>query len=55
MIDTIREHLGEQASLLDYECTGISKDQLHLPGPDFVDRVVAPSDRFIGFLLLVGR
>ena len=31
--------------MLDYECTGIAKDQLHLPGPDFVDRVLAVSDR----------
>ena len=47
MIDSIRELLGDKASLLDYQCSGISKDQLHLPGPDFVDRVVAPSDRSI--------
>ena len=45
MIDAIQKHLGNQASLLDYTCTGISKDQLHLPGPDFVDRVVAQTDR----------
>jgi class I fructose-bisphosphate aldolase len=45
MIDRIRELLGDQASLLDYQCTGISNDQLHLPGPDFVDRVVAGTDR----------
>ena len=45
MIDTIKQQLGEQASLLDYQCTGISSDQLHLPGPDFVDRVVASTDR----------
>ena len=45
MIDTIRQQLGEQASLLDYQCTGISSDQLHLPGPDFVGRVVASTDR----------
>jgi len=45
MIDTIQKHLGDKASLLKYKCTGISKDQLHLPGPDFVDRVVALSDR----------
>ena len=31
--------------LLDYECTGISRDMLHLPGPDFVDRVVSNTDR----------
>ncbi len=45
MIDTIRKQLGEKAALLDYQCTGIDADQLHLPGPDFVDRVVAVSDR----------
>jgi len=45
MIDTIKKHLGDKASLLDYQCTGISKDQLHLPGPDFIDRVVAHTDR----------
>ena len=45
MIDTIRELLGEHAGLLDYQCQGIAKEALHLPGPDFVDRVVAASDR----------
>jgi class I fructose-bisphosphate aldolase len=45
MIDRIRELLGDQAPLLDYRCTGVTKDQLHLPGPDFVDRVVAGTDR----------
>jgi len=38
--------LGADASqLLSYTATGFSKDKLHLPGPDFVDRVVAASDR----------
>jgi class I fructose-bisphosphate aldolase len=38
--------LGEEArSLLGHVCKGIPKEALHLPGPDFVDRVVAPSDR----------
>ena len=45
MIDTIREILDDKESLLDYQCTGVSADQLHLPGPDFVDRVVSVSDR----------
>ncbi len=45
MIDRIQQILGDKKSLLDYECTGIAKDQLHLPGPDFVDRVVADTDR----------
>ncbi|MGD8937034.1 MAG: class I fructose-bisphosphate aldolase [Thiogranum sp.] len=38
--------LGDAAgSLLDHVCRGIPRDMLHLPGPDFVDRVVAHSDR----------
>ncbi len=45
MIEKIRKQLGDSASLLDYRCTGISKDVLHLPGPDFVDRIVSQTDR----------
>jgi class I fructose-bisphosphate aldolase len=37
--------LGEDASLLDHQCKTISKDDLHLPGPDFVDRVYSVTDR----------
>lgn len=38
--------LGDEAgSLLEHTCTGLPKDLLHTPGPDFVDRVMAPSDR----------
>ncbi len=38
--------LGDRAeSLLSHVCTGIPKDSLHLPGPDFVDRVWRESDR----------
>ncbi len=36
---------AEAAGLLGHVCKGIPKGTLHLPGPDFVDRVVAPSDR----------
>jgi class I fructose-bisphosphate aldolase len=36
---------GDARSLLDHVCRGLPKDKLHLPGPDFVDRVFAPSDR----------
>ena len=50
MIDKIREHLGERADLLEYSCSGVEKDMLHLPGPDFVDRVVAYSDRSPGVM-----
>jgi len=38
--------LGADAeNLLNHVCKGIPRDTLHLPGPDFVDRVVALSDR----------
>jgi fructose-bisphosphate aldolase, class I len=42
----IEELLGEDArTLLDYKSQAISKDQLNLPGPDFLDRVWLESDR----------
>jgi len=50
MIEAIRAHLADKASLLEYTCQGVPKTMLHLPGPDFVDRVVAPSDRPINVL-----
>ncbi|RME41988.1 MAG: class I fructose-bisphosphate aldolase [Planctomycetota bacterium] len=38
--------LGSEAeSLLHHKCGTIDKSMLHLPGPDYVDRVVAASDR----------
>lgn len=40
------ELLGNDADyLLNYQCKGISKEHLHLPGPDFVDRIMTISDR----------
>ena len=44
-IARIESILGEDASLLQHECKTIPKEQLHLPGPDFVDTVLAASDR----------
>ncbi len=45
MVD-ITEMLGEEAdSLLNHRCQGIDRKLLHLPGPDFLDRVVSASDR----------
>ena len=35
----------EAQSLLEYTCTGIKKESLYLPGPNFVDDVIADSDR----------
>jgi class I fructose-bisphosphate aldolase len=42
----IESILGDDAeSLLGHTCNTISRDRLYLPGPDFVDRVIAQSDR----------
>jgi fructose-bisphosphate aldolase, class I len=41
----IENILGDDAALLAHECKAIPRESLHLPGPDFVDRVVAASDR----------
>ncbi|MEL6342673.1 MAG: class I fructose-bisphosphate aldolase [Myxococcota bacterium] len=44
----IQEYLGDNAEhLLNHESQTISRDRLHLPGPDFVDRIFVPSDRNI--------
>jgi class I fructose-bisphosphate aldolase len=45
-LDKITELLGSQAdSLLNHQSKTISKESLHLPGPDFVDRVWIGSNR----------
>jgi fructose-bisphosphate aldolase, class I len=45
-IAQIESILGDDAeSLLGHTCSTISSERLYLPGPDFVDRVVALSDR----------
>jgi class I fructose-bisphosphate aldolase len=45
-IDQITKWLGDEAdSLLQHKCQTVSKDKLHLPGPDWVDRIFAPMDR----------
>jgi class I fructose-bisphosphate aldolase len=35
----------ESKDLLEHTCKTVGKEQLHLPGPDFIDRVLAISDR----------
>src|SRR5512136_2670311 len=46
MATTIQEWLGDKAELLlGFNQPKIPKDRLHLPGPDFVDRIFAASDR----------
>ena len=45
-MDRIAELLGPEAStLLDHTTQTIAKDQVQLPGPDFIDRVWSASDR----------
>jgi class I fructose-bisphosphate aldolase len=42
----ITELLGKDAALLlEHRSNTIDKNQIHVPGPDFVDRVFAPSNR----------
>ena len=50
MLSKIKEMLGSEAdSLLSYKAK-FPKDQLNLPGPDFVDRVFVRTDRNISVL-----
>jgi len=41
---------GEADTLLNHTCTGIPREQLHLPGADYVDRVVSIKDRRPGVM-----
>jgi len=52
----IETYLGAKAeSLLGFNSPRISKDRLHLPGPDFIDRIWAISDRNIRVLTNLQR
>lgn len=38
--------LGDEAdNLFSHQCNGIPREQIHAPGPDFIDRIVSQSDR----------
>ncbi len=53
MIDIggIADLLGDEAEqLLNHKCTAIPKAQIHVPGPDWVDRIFRDSDRPIRVL-----
>jgi class I fructose-bisphosphate aldolase len=42
----IKNILGKEAEdLLNHTCTGIPKEMIHVPGPDFMERVMEHSDR----------
>ena len=46
MTTDIEELLGDEAeSLLSHQCKGVTVDELSLPGPDYIERVVVASDR----------
>ena len=58
----LHQLLGDETEpLLSYECKGIAREDLILPGPDFIDRVVSMTDRPVpvlrnlGLLLNTGR
>src|SRR5712691_9179701 len=45
-LEKLEELLGADAQdLLEHKCGTVPKEQLHLPGPDFVDRIWKDSDR----------
>ncbi len=44
-LDGIVDLLGDDAALLEHRCETIPASSLHLPGPDFIDRCVVPSNR----------
>lgn len=47
----IQKNLGDKAEfLLKHQCKTISKDALHIPGPDWIDRIFSISDRNIRVL-----
>src|SRR5947209_11480366 len=42
----IHDLLGKAADdLLEHRCRTIPREMLHVPGPDFLDRIFIPSDR----------
>src|ERR1700746_1071905 len=53
---SIQTYLGSKAeSLLGFKSPKISKERLHLPGPDFIDRIYAHTDRNLRVLANLQR
>jgi len=45
-VDHITKLLGKDSDdLLGFNAPKINKDQLHIPGPDWIERIFVPSDR----------
>jgi class I fructose-bisphosphate aldolase len=55
MIGKIQEILGADAALLEHQCKTVPKENLHLPGPDFIDRIFTPTDRSSRTLMSLGQ
>jgi fructose-bisphosphate aldolase, class I len=55
-LSNIEQLLGSKAeSLLGFKSPKISKDRLHLPGPDFIDRIYSLTDRNVRVLTNLQR
>lgn len=55
-IDKIAQILGAEAdALLAYRCTKITRECLHIPGPDWVDRIFSQTSRSIPVLVNLQR
>ena len=55
-LSRIEGYLGSKAeSLLTFRSPKIAKERLHLPGPDFIDRIYAQSDRNVRVLTSLQR
>src|SRR5881396_4159979 len=53
---SIQQYLGAKTdSLLGFKSPKIAKERLHLPGPDFIDRVYAATDRNLRVLTNLQR
>jgi class I fructose-bisphosphate aldolase len=44
-LSRIQEILDKESDLLEHQCRTIPKENLHLPGPDFIERIFTQSDR----------
>ena len=56
MSSRIQEILGADAkALLEHQCKTVAKENLHLPGPDFIDRIFIGSDRPARTLVSLGQ
>jgi class I fructose-bisphosphate aldolase len=55
-LDEIRKTLGEEAeSLLGFDSPRIPREEIHVPGPDWIDRIFLPSDRPASVLKSLGN